>query len=164
MSEDSLQPEPSLFECSAAVAQCTKCGKSKPLTEFYVQRLITGHRRRRRYCTDCHSMKTAEWKKKNPARSAAMNRKSHLVRTFGLSPEQYQEMLDAQGGVCAICRKPEKIKRRGTPQSLSVDHDHDAGGVRLLLCHDCNSLLGLACDSPSLLRAAADYLELHAKK
>ena len=62
-------------------------------------------------------------------------------------------MHDAQGGLCAICgrKQPEKW--------LAVDHDHETGVIRGLLCSRCNSGLGQFKDNPDRLRLAADYLE-----
>jgi hypothetical protein len=64
------------------------------------------------------------------------------LRRFGLEPEDYDAMLEAQGGVCAICGQPETVVRYGQVQPLSVDHDHKTGQVRGLLCHRCNIRVG----------------------
>jgi Recombination endonuclease VII len=60
-------------------------------------------------------------------------------------------MHDAQGGACALCRKPAK--------KLNIDHHHGDGVVRGLLCNTCNLGLGLFQDDPAILRRAADYLD-----
>jgi len=70
-------------------------------------------------------------------RKQLANRKSHLKRKYGLTVEEYDAMLAAQGGVCAICRRP---PRDGS--ALHVDHDHATGEVRGLLCFTCNNALG----------------------
>lgn len=72
---------------------------------------------------------------------------------YGLTLHTYKEMLQAQNGVCAICHYPCSRHKR-----LSVDHDHDSGKVRGLLCVRCNLLLGVVNDSPEILRNAALYL------
>lgn len=84
-----------------------------------------------------------------------------LRRYYGMTGEQYGEMLAAQKGLCAICQKPETAMFNGVPKVLHVDHCHAGGGIRALLCGSCNGMLGLAKDSPATLRAAADYLEAH---
>ena len=81
-----------------------------------------------------------------------------LRRTYGISFEQYNEMLDAQGGVCAICQSPETKTRKGTVLALSVDHDHATGRVRALLCCACNRTLGLHDDDPEVFDRMAEYL------
>lgn len=81
-------------------------------------------------------------------------RKHHLKRAYGLTLEQYDQMFEVQGGVCAICNGPETNGKR-----LSVDHDHKTGRIRGLLCHKCNGLLGFACDSADILLNAIYYIE-----
>lgn len=81
---------------------------------------------------------------------------------YGMTGEEYGAMMAAQKGVCAICARPETAMLRGTPKTMHVDHDHETGQLRSLLCGACNGMLGLAKDNPATLRAAADYLEHHA--
>lgn len=76
----------------------------------------------------------------------------HLRRSYGITVEQYESMLAAQGGVCAICGGPQ------TGKNWHVDHDHETGEVRGILCHGCNHALGGARDNPDTLIAAAKYL------
>jgi hypothetical protein len=85
----------------------------------------------------------------------ANHRATHLQRNYGLTEEDYALMLAGQGGGCSICGVPPNGKH------LVVDHDHITGKVRALLCAPCNATLGNMKDSPSLLRAAADYIERH---
>jgi len=75
----------------------------------------------------------------------------------------YEQMLASQGRKCAICDQPELTVIRGKTITLAVDHDHATGAVRALLCRRCNHMIGMACDDPALLRAAATYLEAHAE-
>lgn len=93
------------------------------------------------------------WYELNKKRANAKNRASHLRRKFGITPEQYDEMLAAQGGGCAICGLP-----RDHWRSLAVDHSHATGEVRGILCNRCNRMLGLAFDDPDVLEQAAKYL------
>jgi hypothetical protein len=77
---------------------------------------------------------------------------------YGLTVEDYDRLLAEQGGVCAICRQPEtRRKRRSSTEvvPLAVDHDHDTGVVRGLLCHTCNVRLGHVDDRAWLDRALA---------
>lgn len=86
-------------------------------------------------------------------------------RYYGIDTAEYQRMFAAQGGVCAICAKVERAKTpAGEIKWLSVDHHHESGAVRELLCSHCNHTLGHANDDPIVLRAAADYLERHARR
>jgi len=95
------------------------------------------------------------WQAKNPEKTRASKRATHLRRTFNLTLEEYDELLAAQGGGCAICHDP-----CSTGRNLAVDHCHTSGDIRGLLCAACNHTLGKMRESPALLRAAADYLEL----
>ena len=74
-------------------------------------------------------------------------------RTFGISVDDFDAMLEAQGGRCAICRtRPER------EASLHVDHCHDSGRIRGILCLNCNQGVGTFGDDPALLERAASYL------
>lgn len=73
---------------------------------------------------------------------------------YGITVEQHDEMLKAQNGVCAICGKPPKRRR------LQVDHHHESGAVRELLCVPCNTSLAYIED-PFWFAAATDYLNRH---
>ncbi len=75
------------------------------------------------------------------------------MRKYGLTRLQVAELRAAQGDECAIC---------GDAGPEHLDHDHESGLVRSLLCQRCNFGLGLFRDHPDLLRAAADYVERHA--
>ena len=80
-------------------------------------------------------------------------KKSKHDRLLEAARPQYQGLLEAQGGVCAICLRPPTDRRR-----LDIDHDHSRMTVRGLLCHRCNRRLDAGVTS-TWLRAAADYLE-----
>jgi hypothetical protein len=94
-----------------------------------------------------------QWRIKNPVRRRINRRSYDLKKKYGLSLEQFENMLNAQGGVCAICRK--KTVR------MAVDHCHKTGKIRGILCIQCNPGLGKFFDSPDLCRRAAEYLERH---
>lgn len=76
-------------------------------------------------------------------------------RQYGISDVQFAEMFAAQGGLCAIC------KLEMNPPH--VDHDHETGKVRSLLCGKCNKAIGLFNESAELLKAAQDYLAVHSE-
>ncbi len=159
--------------------RCKKCGESKPLSDFYK---AAGTRDGRRgECISCNlaaqaaknranpelnRQRVREWQQANPERVAAKhaeyradgrkslsNRKSHLKRKYSLTLEEYEEMLAKQGGGCAICGRPPR-----PDISLHVDHDHETGRIRGLLCFRCNNALGDFLDDYSLLQEAAGYL------
>lgn len=95
------------------------------------------------------------WRQRNPDKVRRMG----LRNDFGITIEVYHQMFEAQGGVCAACKKPETATRNGKVKWLAVDHCHDTNIVRGLACAACNMAIGLLGDDPAKLRAAADYIE-----
>jgi hypothetical protein len=89
-------------------------------------------------------------------RTAALERApiASIVR-YGITAEQFNEMLARQNGVCAICGQDNT--RFG--KRLAIDHDHDTGDVRGLLCNSCNGALGLFKDDVDTLKKAIEYLQ-----
>lgn len=85
-------------------------------------------------------------------------RRSGFRRLYGITLEEYNARLAEQGGVCAICRKPETAMYRGQIKMLAVDHDHESGRKRGLICSACNLILGAAKDSVEILSSAIEYL------
>lgn len=90
-------------------------------------------------------------------------RRQKLKSSYGITLEQYAEMLVAQNGVCAICAKPETVIHRNILNPLGVDHDHETGKIRGLLCRKCNSGLGNFNDDPNLMVKAISYLRPHSE-
>jgi Recombination endonuclease VII len=158
--------------------ECSKCGGPGP---FNKNRLAADGLQR--WCVRCVSASTAaryktdperfrqrkrtpasreyyrDWRKKqDPMKLAGQRRKWSLRTLYNLSLEEYDAMLLAQGGVCAVCKQPETARLRSKTKRLTVDHDHRTGEVRGLLCTSCNSLLGHAHDDAAVLAAAAGYL------
>ena len=84
-----------------------------------------------------------------------------LRTKFGLTLEQYNDMVREQNGRCAICGNEETAMRAGVIKRLSVDHDHTTGQVRQLLCHACNLAIGHLQDSSVTALRAAEYLKRH---
>lgn len=74
------------------------------------------------------------------------------IRSYGISVEEHQYLLEKQGHVCCICGGQNKSK------SLDIDHDHKTGKVRGLLCGKCNTAIGLLQDNPYIVLKAYDYL------
>jgi hypothetical protein len=102
-----------------------------------------------RYCRACNKKKCSGRYLKNKER----HRDDRLHHDFGISAEEYDQLLEKQGGGCAICGEKPRSRR------LAVDHDHVTGRVRGLLCDGHNLALGHFKDRPDHLRIAAEYLE-----
>lgn len=131
---------------------CTTCVVAKPLTAFGRDR--TRGDGYRRSCKDCRAAAMrARRADGRYAEAQTVHRRRHSLRAFGLTVEQYDEMLAAQDGVCAMCHEPCATGRR-----LAVDHDHQTGAVRGLLCGRCNTWLGIY---EAIKDRAAAYLAAH---
>ena len=111
---------------------CSDCGRNRA-PRFFVSE-------RGRVCTDCQRKR----------RSNATHAR-RIEQTYGLTIEQYDALLAAQGGRCAICVGERRYR-------LNVDHDHATGLVRGLLCRRCNKLLRDVRDDRVVLGMAARYL------
>jgi hypothetical protein len=167
--------------------KCTKCGEVKDLDQFTKDKRYADGRYsqckscKNGYFRDHYQENQAEIKarklreyhanretilaKKRAAypldvsKHRYRNQVQNLKQNFGISIEQYQEMFDAQGGVCSICGKPETAKsNRGELKMLAVDHDHKTGKIRGLLCQKCNNGIGHFEDNGNLLLRAIRYL------
>lgn len=90
------------------------------------------------------------------------NREHNREWMYGMTNGQYEEMLAAQGGLCAICERP-PVQGKGRGDGvLHVDHDHATGKVRALLCVTCNQGIGQFQDDIERLERAIAYLKEHA--
>lgn len=93
--------------------------------------------------------------------TAEAQRHYGLKRFYGIDLAKYQEMLLAQNGVCAICKKPETSVVNGKIKPLAVDHCHNSEKIRGLLCARCNQAIGLVNEDVNILSSAIDYLRTH---
>ena len=101
-----------------------------------------------------------EWRERVGYNQRRKERGDHVrqqLKTYGLTEQSFAELLNAQGGCCAICGQSEPGMKNSS--RLYVDHCHETGLVRGLLCRACNTMLGNAKDMASVLRAGAEYLE-----
>ena len=79
------------------------------------------------------------------------------LKQYGINVDDYERMLAEQGGVCAACGQKETAYNQHGPHDLAVDHDHETGVVRGLLCMRCNRALGLLGDNADRVQALAEY-------
>ncbi len=138
---------------------CTLCKKRKLIAEFTPLKDNPGSFASR--CKVCNNMLHREYRLRHPDKANGALRKARLKRDYGMTLEQFQEILLAQGGGCAICgtKKP-----KGFGEQFHVDHCHESGRVRGLLCSNCNRGLGLFGDETARLRLAIQYLERHGEQ
>jgi hypothetical protein len=103
-----------------------------------------------------------EYQKSHKPERNSQSRKAMLKRQYGMTPEDYEQMFDEQQGLCALCLRPETdTYPNGVVKRLCVDHDHETGRVRGLLCRACNVGMGLFGESAEMLRRAADHIDYH---
>lgn len=142
--------------------QCVDCSSTKLLSDFYVQKDSPDERQPR--CKKCAAKLHSAYRHSLRGRALlSVARRRHKLLKYGLTPEGYDALHDAQNGCCALCEKPETSRFRGTLRALAVDHNHATGRVRGLLCAHCNHAIGKFKDDPALIRIAADYVERHAR-
>ena len=122
--------------------KCSKCNKEKPLEDYS----LTPANNPRGACKACRSIDN----KGVEARSRKLRFK------YGITHEDYLKLLHKQQGKCAVCFAKASDQYHGC---LDVDHNHNTGEVRGLLCNNCNRLLGFAGDSSEVLQNASDYLK-----
>lgn len=145
---------------------CKRCGVEQPVTEFprYNSGQATGYRG---FCRPCLSAKSLEYSHRNPEHTYLVIRNRMLRHRYGIEEADYQRMFQEQHGKCAICRtdKPTRTGKKlltGDDHAFHVDHDHETGAVRGLLCPSCNKALGLLGEHN--LSAAIEYINHHKKE
>lgn len=140
---------------------CNDCGIEKPFSEYYKAQTKLGIRKE---CKKCSNLRASEWNKKNKEKrktvmenfhtaNPSKAREYYLRSNYGLSLGDYDTILNAQGGVCWLCKKP-----CATGKRLAVDHDHRDGEIRGLLCYRCNKIL-VGNHDLDTLRSIVKYLE-----
>jgi len=129
--------------------RCTKCGEDKELDQFPSERRssdgVTAQ------CKSCRSQYYKDWRDKKGG-----NLYDRTIR-YGMSPEEYEELLEEQLNCCACCGSSNPKRKSG----FVIDHDHNTGLVRGLLCHNCNIGIGQLGDSISGVTNALNYLRKH---
>ena len=127
---------------------CFNCKQTKPVSEFYRSSVIYYQKE----CKICNRERKYRWHHTEAGKLSSANTK--LKRRFGITLEQYEDMLKEQGGRCMICGAIKSTLNH----KLAVDHDHKTSKIRGLLCKSCNLGIGNFLDSPVLLQNAISYL------
>lgn len=141
---------------------CAGCNRAEPTVQFRIRKGRVNLR-----CNNCNGASTA-YKKRNWDKTLAKraewlktgngikyqktsDKKKWRINKYGITNEIFHSLKDAQNGCCAICQTPS--------EKLCVDHDHETGMVRSLLCKSCNSGLGFFVDKIENLEKAVEYLK-----
>ena len=132
---------------------CPECKVRKPRHLFYVNVLrksgMSCH------CKSCTKRRAREWRVAHPDYFKRSLRRLELERSYGMTEEEYAHLLKMQNFRCAICKTDVPGGRYG---KFHLDHNHDTGELRGLLCGRCNAALGMFCDSLKSVMRAAKYL------
>ena len=164
---------------------CRVCGEEKPLDEYHKNKgNKDGHLNACKKCVLQQSKeyrsenrdKILEYKKEYYSRPENKDRRSEymkdyfskpenkdreksrqLQKKYGITLDEYNQMFTDQNGCCAVCGKHESNQVR----SLAVDHDHETGEVRELLCTSCNTSLGLLQENEEILLSMLAYIRRH---
>lgn len=155
--------------CPECRRHCVTCGKPKSPSDSHTE--CSKCRSSGKVCVTCgvnptFANRTQCWNCLSADGTYAAAVRNKL---YGLSPGQYERMLERQGGVCAICGQPEKSVSKSTGKTYPLATDHDRSCcpgnrscgtcVRELICRNCNVMLGMARDNAGVLRMAAQYLD-----
>jgi hypothetical protein len=160
----SYHREARLREDASGVRTCKTCEITKPVSEFFqtAHRDPSGIPRYRSNCKPCHQAYTNAWRKQHAEelrlrREASKGRRYRKLRLqqYGISEEKLSAMERESNGSCCICLR--------VSEKLVVDHCHETGKVRALLCPTCNQGLGLFRDDPAAIERAAEYIRQHSE-
>lgn len=133
---------------------CKYCDEEKPLDGFYNNKKAPDGKASR--CKECNKAYCKDWHANNREKSRATAKKSYdknshkwRLATYNLTEEEFDSLVESQDGKCAICKQD---------RELHIDHCHNLGNVRGLLCLQCNTALGLFDDDVERLKIAIEYL------
>ena len=141
------------------VKTCSKCGQRKKLEDFYKSKYTKDGRKSA--CKVCERKHAQKKRRENKNHWDTKDRKNNLKKLYGMTVEEYDQMFEDQNGVCAICGQLETRIHifNGLPQRLAIDHNHETGKIRGLLCSKCNLILGQINDDGVWLINALQYLK-----
>lgn len=142
------------FQPSIVVAGCGQCRACKRAAkkdyELRNRKKVNAAHRRRRSGNERHKAVARKWWRTNPEKLRTYN-----LKRYRLTSSEYDALLTEQGGVCACCGAIEN----GNGKRFYVDHDHESGQVRGLVCHKCNAGIGALGDTLEGVQRAVDYLK-----
>lgn len=145
---------------SEGMKYCPRCKEIKSLQDFSTMRVRSGVASHCKSCSNVLSKERnatpkAQQQRKQQYQRDKRQRRDYLLRkSFDISIEEYEQMLQRQGGMCLICQKPEQSNK-----TLAVDHCHTTGRVRGLLCGKCNPAIGFLGDDVQIAERIISYLK-----
>ncbi len=159
---------------SVTMKVCARCIKQKPLTAFYAHKANSD--KHDSYCKDCRcelqremladpvrraarAVTSAKYYQNNRDVSRRTGRDAAYRRKYGVSYAEFETLIALAGWRCEICSEPITTEGPKNARTANLDHDHETGVVRGVLCFLCNTAIGKLGDSPQILRNAVAYLE-----
>ena len=136
---------------------CCVCNIRKPFESFYNFKNKSDNKSYR--CKTCDYDARKAYSKRHPKRFNRLARNQSLLVRYGITIEEYEKIFEDQGNCCAICKGTSTKSMSEERTSFSVDHCHETGKVRGILCNQCNRGLGMLGDSLESLKSALTYLE-----
>jgi hypothetical protein len=130
---------------------CPTCKEDKPIQDYWKGQYS---------CIPCTKEKQKNrWASRSPKKRLYQ----HLKYKYGVTEEELAETLEKQNNACAICKEllPDLLVYENRRRGYAIDHNHDSGEFRGILCTHCNTLLGMAKDNEEILLAAVDYLQVN---
>lgn len=141
--------------------KCKTCGEIKPHKDFPYNKKYKDNIRP--HCISCrreYEVNSYHKHKHKHPYDYEKDKDNKLKRAYGISYQEYLQMLDAQEGKCAICGTEDTGKRK----AFAVDHCHSCGEVRGLLCAPCNTAIGSLREDLDIMQRAMDYVKFHQEK
>jgi hypothetical protein len=129
---------------------CPSCKENKPLQDYWKGQYS---------CIPCTKERQKNrWNSRTPKKRL----QQHIKYKYGVTEKELMDTLNSQGNACAICKDslPDLLTYENRRRGYAIDHNHDSGEFRGVLCIKCNSLLGMAKDDKNILLAAIEYLEV----
>ena len=155
------------------IKKCGRCKQEKPVDRFF-KRNRRGRKEHQNYCKKCSRKVVKKFVKENSEfrekqskylkeywqtdTAKYKDRLRSVKKLYGITEEEYIELMDKQNGVCPICK--ESLVKPDDKRNPYVDHCHTTGMVRGLLHHKCNTFLGFADTDQRILRWSQEYLGL----
>ena len=130
---------------------CPTCKEDKPIQDYWKGQYS---------CISCTKEKQKNrWASRSPKKRLYQ----HLKYKYGVTEKELAETLEKQNNACAICKEllPDLLVYENRRRGYAIDHNHDSGEFRGILCTHCNTLLGMAKDNEEILLAAVDYLQVN---
>lgn len=144
--------------------RCSGCKFEKDINEFFTSSIQSDGFQS--YCKECNRISSKKWYRQSDKNKQSNQSRKYLLKSkYGLTLDEYNNLLEKQNGVCAICKKPEtQCSYKEKIDSLRVDHCHTTNIIRGLLCSKCNLGISQFDDKMSLLMSAMEYLlDFHQK-